>query len=184
VSRHCRIAPAVVIAVLALLATAVPGAIARAQAAPESWQTLRGGDTVRVWATRPPLSRTVAQLSRLASDTLALADVPGRRSLRTELAVPLESVTRLEVQRGRTRSVGWTVGGVLIGLAAGTIVGAYGGVALECGGSCSDQGDLAGILGFVVGGAVGGLAGGIIGGVIGAQRRTRWYPVALPPRSR
>ncbi len=171
-------------AIVALAGVAPAATIATAQVSSDSWQSLRSGDTVRVWAWRPPLAGTVGVVSRPVIDTLGLANVPGRRSFRGEVTVPVETLTRLEVQRGYKRSVGWTVGGVFIGMAAGALVGAYSGVALECGGSCSGQGDLAGLAGFLVGGTVGALTGGILGGVIGAQRRAQWHPVALPPRPR
>lgn len=179
----CRLA--ITVAVGAVVGGVGSAAVAGAQVTNPSWppiSTLRTGDTVRVWASAPPLSGRTGLVARLESDTLALDDLPGRRSLGSGLAVPFRNLSRIEVHRGQRRSAGWTVGGVLLGLAAGTIVGAYAGVALECGGSCSDQGDLAGLAGFVIGGGLGGIAGGIVGGFIGAQRRSRWQPIALPGR--
>ncbi len=175
---------------LSMVALAAAGwlpAIAGAQVTHETWppiSSLRSGDTVRVWASRPPLAGTAALITRLEGDTLALANVPGRRVFRegVTVPVPLQALTRLEVQRGHRRSVGWGVAGAAIGLAAGTLMGGYAGVALECGSSCSDQGDLGGLVGLVLGGGVGGLAGAITGGIVGARRRPRWQPVALPTR--
>jgi hypothetical protein len=168
---------------IALTAGARPPAIAAAQVVRDAQSpllSLRPGDTVRVWSSVPPLAGMVGLIARLEPDTLALRDLPGRRTLRVGAAIALPALRRLEVRRGQRRSVGWTLTGVVLGMAGGALVGSLAGVALECGGSCSDQGDLAGLAGLVVGGGVGGLAGGIVGGVIGGQRRPRWQPVALP----
>ena len=140
-------------------------------------------DTVRVWASAPPLSGRAGVVAGVGSDTLALSNLPGRRSFADGLAVPFRTLTRIEVQRGQRRSAGWTVTGILLGLAGGAVIGSFGGVLLECGGSCSDeQGDLNGLLGFVIGGGLGAIAGGVTGGIIGAQRRPRWQPISLPAR--
>lgn len=173
--------------VFALAVAGVVGAASQttadAQVTNPSWptiSTLRSGDTVRVWASAPPLSGRTALVAGLGSDTLSLGDLPGRRSLGAAVAVPFRNLARIEVHRGYRRSAGWTVAGVLLGLGAGALVGSFAGVTLECGGSCSDQGDLAGLAGFVIGGGLGAIAGGIAGGIIGGQRRSRWQPVALP----
>jgi hypothetical protein len=167
------------------VAGAVAPAGAHAQVTNPAWRpisSLRPGDVVRVWATMPPLSGARAAIDRLAPDTLALTDLPGRRSLGTGVTVPFPALRRIEVLRGYRRSTGWTLAGVALGLTAGALIGSFGGVALECGGSCSDQGDLAGLAGFVIGGGLGAIAGGIAGGIIGGQRRAHWEPVALPAR--
>jgi hypothetical protein len=136
-----------------------------------------------VWATAPRLTGAVGLFDRVERDTLTLADLPGRSSLRGGLGVPVPALTRLDVRRGQRRSVGWSAAGVVLGAALGTVVGAYTGVLIECGSSCSDEsGDLAGLAGFVLGGGIGGLAGGITGGIIGARRRANWQPVGLPRR--
>ena len=174
------------LATIVLVTFGVTGAtVAGAQVTHASWppiSTLRAGDTVRVWASRPPLSGRTALVTGLGSDTIALSDLPGRRALPGGAAVPFGSLARIEVRRGYRRSAGWAVAGVLLGAAAGTIVGAYTGVLLECGGSCSDDPEFAGIAGVVIGGGLGGIAGAITGGIIGAQRRPRWDPIALPSR--
>jgi hypothetical protein len=177
-SHLAVILPVAALAVVGSLPTSVG-----AQATADRWpSSLRVGDTVRVWATRPPLSRAVGLMTRRDGDTLILGALPGRRASFRDLAVPFEAITRVEVHRGSRRSVGWTVAGVFLGLAGGALVGSVAGVTLECGGSCSDQGDLAGIAGFVIGGGLGALAGGIAGGIIGGQRRASWQPIALPGR--
>jgi hypothetical protein len=158
--------------------------IASAQVTRVDWppvSSLNAGDTVRVWASAPPLSGRTALVARVGGDTLALSDLPGRRSLGA-VAVPFRSLARIEVQRGQRRSAGWTAAGIVLGLAGGALIGSVTGVMLECGGSCSGQGDLEGILGFVVGGGLGALAGGVVGGIIGGQRRPGWQPLSLPPR--
>jgi hypothetical protein len=170
---------------IALTAGTRPPAIAAAQVVRDAQSPLlplRPGDTVLVWSSVPPLAGVVGLIARLEPDTLALRDLPGRRTLPVGAAIALPALRRLEVRRGQRRSVGWTLTGVVLGMAGGVLVGSLGGVVLECGGSCSGQGELAGLAGFVVGGAVGGLAGGIVGGVIGGQRRPRWQPVPLPAR--
>lgn len=163
-----------------------PAAVASAQVTRPDWPSvasLRRGDTVRVWASAPPLSGRAGVVAGVGSDTLALSNLPGRRSFADGLAVPFRTLTRIEVQRGQRRSAGWTVTGILLGLAGGAVIGSFGGVLLECGGSCSDeQGDLNGLLGFVIGGGLGAIAGGVTGGIIGAQRRPRWQPISLPAR--
>ena len=180
---HCI---ALALAAVALAGAVDPAAVAGAQVTRADWpsvSSLRPGDTVRVWASAPPLSGRAGVVAGVGSDTLALSNLPGRRSFADGLAVPFRTLTRIEVQRGQRRSAGWTVAGVVLGLAGGAIIGSYSGVLLECGGSCSDeQGDLNGLLGFVIGGGLGAIAGGVTGGIIGAQRRPRWEPVALPAR--
>lgn len=176
-SAACRIG--LMLTLVSLAAPATPS-----QLAAQRWpalSSLRSGDTLRVWATRPRLDGRVALLDRLERDTLGLRAFSSARSVPEDLAVAIPALTRLDVRRGLRRSVGRSVVGVVLGIALGTAVGAATGVLLECGTSCSDENnEFAGLAGFVLGGGVGGIAGGIAGGVIGARRRPHWQPVGLP----
>jgi len=175
------------LALIALVGNVGPATVGEAQVTSETGPTLsslRVGDTIRVWAIRPPLSGAVALITRAERDTLALENVPGRRVFRSGVTVPVpfQTLTRLEVQRGYRRSVGWGVAGTVLGLAGGFVLGAVAGVAVECGSSCGDEGDIGGIAGVILGGGLGAFAGAITGGLVGARRRPRWQPVALPLR--
>lgn len=166
---------------ISLAAMATSPALAAQRWTPLS--SLGPGDTVRVWATQPRLVGAVGLVDRLASDTLALADLPGRYALLGRGALPIPAITRLDVRRGYRRSGGRAAVGVVLGLAGGAVVGAAAGVLLECGASCSDENnEFAGLAGFVLGGGLGALAGAVTGGVLGARRRPHWQPVGLPRR--
>jgi hypothetical protein len=144
----------------------------------ETLATLRGGDTVKVWAVGPRLNGELGAFGGFASDTLVLQS-SFEPSAVARARVPYASLRRVDVVRGKHRSVPRTVAGVVLGAAGGMLLGFIVGPAVECGGTCSDDGDWAGLGGALAGGAVGIVAGGITGGVIGARPRTNWESVSL-----
>jgi hypothetical protein len=180
-----RVVASLPVALTAIALAAATPAAGPAQVTRGAWpsvDSLRPGDTVRVWSSVPRIVGAVALVSRLERDTLTLQDVPGRRILPRGVAVPVPALIRLDVQRGYRRSALLGLTGVVLGLAGGAVVGGFAGVALECGTSCADEGEWGGFAGAVLGGGLGALAGAITGGVIGARRRPRWEPVGLPAR--
>ena len=95
------------------------------------------------------------------------------------LALPLNSVTKLEVGQGQKS---YTVEGTIIGLLVGGVAGALIGYASY--GECESRGLLACWPGpefaALVGGLVGGLGGGAVGALIGSSVKTdRWKEVPL-----
>ncbi len=157
----CRIAALVFVLFLAVVAEL------RAQEAP-----VAQGDRVRISA-RIPYGRVVGTVAGLSADTL-MVDI---RSGDARLAVPLASVTRLEVSRGQKSAIakGARIG-FLVGAGVGVGVGALFGAGLGedvCSSGC--VGAFAGI-GALGGGAVGTL----IGLGIGASSKTdQWEAVPL-----
>ena len=136
------------------------------------------GTKVRVSTT----SSYVGVVAALSADTLYLA--PARYG-DPSVAVPIESITRLEVSRGRGPGA-WIGGG--IGLLAGAIIG--GSIATSATENpCDDRGctlgealgslneqAAAGLGGIVVGGALGLLAGALIGRGLSPER---WEPLSV-----
>ena len=129
------------------------------------------GSRVRVTVSAPDVPRYVGTLAALSGDTLALR--PEARLTRAPVAIPLASVRRLELSRGRgpcsgpgRRTTCLVVGGIA-GIAAGAAVGyAVGGSSLP---SRLSVGLLSVPIGFLGGLAVGGSVGG-----------DRWAEVPLP----
>lgn len=138
------------------------------------------GDRVRVSVASG--ARITGRLERLGTDTLVMM---GRDSvLRT---IPLATVQRLDVARGRGSRVRGTLRGAGIGMGVGAALGAVVGALAykdECEGPepgfCLDFGR-----GFdaYLGGFMGGALGTLVGGTAGAVRDpTRW--VSIPGESR
>ena len=95
------------------------------------------------------------------------------------LALPLNSVTKLEVGQGQKS---YTVEGAIIGLLVGGV--AVGAIAVatyeECEGGYGCLGDFGSGFAALVGGLVGGLGGGAVGALIGSSVKTdRWKEVPL-----
>lgn len=143
---------------------------------------LRVGDTVRVWSRIPYFRAAVAEVSGLDADILSLHVAPSRRLVAGHAAVAIPSLSRLDVQDGRRRSVGGIVGGTILGMVLGGAVGAGVGPLVECGGSCSGKGEMAGFGGMLGGAALGAVAGAIGGGMLGGRKVPRWKRVALVER--
>ncbi len=95
------------------------------------------------------------------------------------LALPLDSVTKLDVSRGRKTNTGE---GAVIGLLVGGVVGAVIGYASyeECVGGWACFGDLGPGVNVAAGGVIGGLGGLVAGAFIGLAIETdRWQEVPL-----
>jgi hypothetical protein len=134
---------------------------------------LAPGERIRVSAPALGIEQLVCTVSAFSPDSVVVED---RGTL---LALPLVSVTKLEVYRGQRSQAGkGAVTGLLVGGGAGALFGLIAVGASEAG----DWG-----AGYVLGGALicAGLGGGV-GALIGAgvgQRRLveRWEPVLLYP---
>lgn len=140
--------------------------------------TLVPGDTIKVWAVGPSLNGRQGLLASFRADTLTLGAMPNAGS-GAQVAVPYRSLRRVDVVRGRGRSVIRTIFGGVLGGAAGMAIGIPAGVMADCDGSCGGDGD--GIRGAIVGMFAGAVVGGTVGGAIGARKRTRWVAVRLTP---
>ena len=124
------------------------------------------GTRVRVTAPELDLERYDGTLVAVRGDTLTVGTVH----------VPLTSVTRLDVHRGRTGN--WRKGakiGALVGLPTGLALGV---LFQQWCHSIGDVGDPCWV--FVPASAVAvGLAGGLVGAAVGAFKRDRWEEVPL-----
>lgn len=127
-------------------------------------QDVQLGSRIRVTAPALGLNKTVGRFQGLLADSLRLDST----------VVPLRSISRLEVSRGRSSA--WSKG-LVMGLAGGALAGvALGASACEEGfvfsaGSC-----------VAAAGLGGGLAGMLVGGVVGAFiRHEKWAPLHLQP---
>jgi hypothetical protein len=128
---------------------------------------LAPGDRVRVTAPSIGVHEQVCTFSALRRDTAVVME--GGRLL----ALPLASVTKLEVYRGRRSRAGkGAVTGLLVGTGAGVLLGVLD-LAQEEGGA---EYVLLGWAGL--GGGAGALLGALVGAVI---RADRWEPVRLYP---
>ncbi len=117
---------------------------------------------------------TEANVTAMTNDSIILA-VDERT---TPFAVPLASVTSLEVVRGQKRRAGR---GALIGLGIGAGAGAIGGAIAEAAGEqfCIDTCGSGGVI-TLVSAAFGGLSGLVIGTAVGAFIKTdHWEEVPL-----
>lgn len=126
---------------------------------------VRPGDRVRVLATAPQMIREVCTVLELRSDTL-LVDRDG------ELAIPLASIRKLEVTRGRKSH---TVLGGAIGFAVG-----FGPMFALCqAGSCGDLDDGVTTCCLELGVWAGTLTG-VVGALLGSGKVDQWeeMPVA------
>ena len=122
------------------------------------------GVQVRVVSTEAGPLPLEGTLIYAEADTLKLY-VPQYRST---LAVPVGSVTRLEVYRGRKGSAGKAVKGAVIGTVAGAAVGAALGATTEAifGGMFGSRRDYGGAM--AVGAADGAITGAFVGATAGA----------------
>jgi hypothetical protein len=128
---------------------------------------LAPGERVRVTAPSIGVHERVCTFSALRRDTALVMD---RGTL---LALPLASVTKLEVSRGRGSRAGK---GAVIGLLVGTGAGAALGVI-----DLAGEDEVAEYL-FVFYAGLGGGVGALLGAVLGAVSRVdRWEPVRLYP---
>ncbi len=125
---------------------------------------LQPGDRVRVSAAHAQLYRSACTVLELRLDTLVV-DRGGA------LALPLGSITALDVSRGRKS---YTLLGAGIGFAVGFIP-LY---ALCQAGSCGDMDDGVTACCLEIGTMAGAL-GGLVGGLIGSVKHDQWEEVPL-----
>jgi hypothetical protein len=132
--------------------------------------------TLRSGTLRNECERHVGTLSVLTAQVVTLR----MEGTATEFAVPLDSVIKLEVHRGRRARTGR---GALIGSIVGVASGAIVGVAVAKGPStCEDLGwpEPCGARLALTGGLLFGASGALVGTVIGALIKTdRWEEVPL-----
>ena len=163
----------------------LPLAAAAQSAAPRSLP--RPGDTVRVWADRPPLTGAQGIVRRVTTDTVvfALRSAQTRELLETPVAVStLQRVDLIDLRSaGAERKSAWIFGGALVGAGVGALIG-YKTADVSCDADCQATGgggfdspeSRRGISAFI--GGLGGLAiGALIGAVQGSQPVSGWRKV-------
>ena len=126
------------------------------------------GARIRVSAQGLATTQVVGTVVALHADTLVLAPQSGRGLL----ALPLESVQRLDVSRGRKSLAGAGAGiGGVIGAVSGAVWGAA---------SCAEPSFVAPEQCAIMGGLLVGAGGALLGAVVGALSKTeRWQEVPL-----
>jgi hypothetical protein len=159
-------APRIVSVVAALVLTAQAALFAQQE------PPVAPGDRVRVTAPTVGRDPLVGTLDELRADTCVLWIEGGAEPL----ALPLGSVTSLEVSRGRKSNTLAGAGiGLLIGGVGGTTLGLV--VGLQCEGDCPSP---PGLLPAAIFGGIGAGFGLLIGTAIGAASGTeRWEVVDL-----
>jgi hypothetical protein len=147
---------------VAVLAAVGPAEVAGAQRT-LPLASLRAGDTVRAWTHGPPIDRTIAVVASIGSDNLVLTDVPGRAPRIGVVHVPMEALTRIQVQRGSRSSTADAVVGFALGAAGGAVLGGLVGGAITCGGRSSYDSKCGGPGVLLLGGIPGAIAGALTG---------------------
>ena len=143
-------------------------------------ESLTAGTKVRVKTIAPDKWRVGYIRSVDSSGITATTTSPGENKTTAGEAtyswtLPLASVSRVEVSRGRGPRAGRTIGGaVLGGLSIGVMLGAIGYVATRCT-SCDSDG-IGGLVGLMYGVPIGFVLGGITSY---ASPRERWEPVSV-----
>jgi hypothetical protein len=167
---------------------AVLCAFAASSAAGQRQQTLsrlRNGDTIRVWSPALDLNGSTVTFSRLASDTLVVAQRGRFALLAKQRPIPFSALTRVEAPRKRRPSVFKTAAGIAVGGIAGMALGINLGVKVACRPACpresefSDQLDFRPLPGIILGGGIGTLVGASVGGYLGGYRRSYWDPLLI-----
>lgn len=148
---------------------------------PESAVWLTAGQRVRVTAPSAGIIHQTATLVGMSGDSIVLGALGAKRgdapalSDRSRRAVPLGSVTSLEISRGTgSNRGGGAIVGALVGAVGGGVLGGSGGCDLEIGlrmqhFSCT-------VLGAVGGAVVGAGVGALVGGALHSER---WEQVPL-----
>jgi hypothetical protein len=146
-------------------------------------------DTIRVWSVRMDIKGKRGVVSRIDADTLGFMAPAGFRQLPREYIADLASVERLDVLRGRHRSLGRAAGSTVLGAVLGGGGGALIGVGLgtltyeltkgqyednESGWDNRALMQIFGVMIFGTAGAVGGALGGL---VHGARAHETWRRV-------
>ena len=150
----------IVVASFALLAAALPVPVAAisAQEPPQ----VEPGARVRVTAADNAIRNRVGTLRELNADSIVLED---------GLMLPLASVTRLELSRGRTAN---QTPGIVVGFLAGATIGAVWGA------SAAREIDESATAVTLLAAGIGSALGAVIGGIVGLGIRTdRWEEVPL-----
>ena len=143
----------------------LPPPPAAAQSVPE----LRAGDTIRV--ARPGALAAQGIVLQVSEGAISFQ----RRSTADTLTLPLSSLARLDVARGRATNGRAVVQGVGLGL----LVGALAGASWEF--IAAKRGVSAGELSVGSTVAAGGIGGLLIGALVGiVHPTTRWVPVRIP----
>lgn len=131
---------------------------------------LTPGDRVRLTAPALGLERFEGTLAAIEADSRML-EVQAEDTMVT---LPIDSLTRLEVSRGKGSRAAGLVAGAALGALLGVVVGST--VGEDCPPEglvpCADRGDTA---------LIGGLLGGAIGAGLGYRLNggTRWEPLSL-----
>lgn len=168
-----------VVSVLLMLATVQGSAGAQPAEQRLHLRALRSGDTIRVSSNFPYHRRSVVVITHIDRDTLRVGGLEGQR-LQRGGAIPITSLTRLEVQRGSTGGSHWSRSGASVGLLGGVLLGGIVGRFAECGRHCPNE-EYAGWDGLAKGAIVGGLAGGLAGGWLAGRDDRQWHRVSLVP---
>ena len=151
----------------------------------QTLESLTAGAKVRVRTVSPDRWRVGYIRSVDSSGITATTTSPGENKTTADEAtyswtLPLASVSRVEVSRGRGARAGRTIGGaVLGGLSVGVMLGAIGYMATRCT-SCDSDG-IGGLVGLMYGVPIGFVLGGITSF---AGQRERWEPVSVAPTRR
>ncbi len=139
-------------------------------------QQILPGVRVRLWAPELRIQKLVGKIVSVDADTLRLNIMDQT----APLAIPISSVTKFEVSRGKSSGarVLSGVGGAGLGFLGGAIVGGgIGGIWSENKYPNSHEGNG---LGIFMGGIIGGGLGTLIGAVIGVQHPPeRWQQAPL-----
>ena len=110
------------VSVLLMLATVQGSAGAQPAEQRLHLRALRSGDTIRVSSNFPYHRRSVVVITHIDRDTLRVGGLEGQR-LQRGGAIPITSLTRLEVQRGSTGGSHWSRSGASVGLLGGSSSG-------------------------------------------------------------
>jgi hypothetical protein len=140
---------------------------------------LRSGDTLRVWATRPALSRRRVLLDGIRGDTLRVIPSSGFIEMARFAAIPATSLSRIDryvSTRVPRRPVRRGVAGMLIGGGFGALSLGLIGAALPDP-SPRDDGGLVTLAGASIGLLVGGITGAVIGVRRDRQAAATWRTV-------
>ena len=151
---------------LMIIAATVIGCAANLKRPSIQEQPLARGDRIRVSTSKV----VVGTFDSLEADTLFLEN---------QITLPLSSVTKLEVSRGKKRSAGRAVGFGFLGVLGGALVGAaIGEMSRDCADFDTEECDYGEV---VVGAGAGALLGGLGGAVIGGSTGSReiWEEVPL-----
>jgi hypothetical protein len=144
-----------------------PGSILAAQdstAAESAWRRLPSNARLRI---ATPRGIMIARFVEWTNDTIYLRGCERRcqPSLNGRIRLPVNALTRVEVQRGHR-----TLEGLIVGVLVGGALGGWIGLAV------GDQGDIRRVDMMLALGLTGGIGGAIFGPLIGSTKE-RWKPL-------